>query len=485
MAWIAVAAVIWATYAALLGFVGGKAFEDDHTKAFLLAFAAAFSLTVHDRGRPPHAGQAGVEARRQGGVRLARALIAAAASRSVARTMLAVIPVRDGELPAGALETIAECGGRVVLVGDRLDAVDLIGATDVRTVELGTYAPGSWAASLGALVDDEPIVVLPASPDGRDLAPRIAYVLDRPLVAGAVSIAPDRITVPRRGGLELHVLAVARRSWRRSSRASAGSSRPRRRRRTQTIELERRDAPDPTVVAVHPPDVTTIDLTEADRIAAGGAGLDSADRFEQLARVAAALGGAMGATRVVTDRGVGRPRASDRDDGSRRQPRALPGVRHQRGGAAHERPRRSAPRDQRQHRPALPDDADVGSRRRERRQRRARRARDGCSGRSPMADFDVVVVGAGPAGACAATVLARQGAVGAPRSNAARSPAARTCTAASSIPACSISCTPSGGTTCRTSDGSHAARRCCSTDSQAADPRLPHRRRGDGRRTTA
>ena len=46
MAWIAVAAVIWASYAALLGFVGGKAFEDDHTKAFLLAFAAAISLTV-------------------------------------------------------------------------------------------------------------------------------------------------------------------------------------------------------------------------------------------------------------------------------------------------------------------------------------------------------------------------------------------------------------------------------------------------------
>jgi membrane protein DedA with SNARE-associated domain len=45
-AWVAVAAVIWATYAALLGYVGGKAFEDDHTKAFLLAFAAAFTLTV-------------------------------------------------------------------------------------------------------------------------------------------------------------------------------------------------------------------------------------------------------------------------------------------------------------------------------------------------------------------------------------------------------------------------------------------------------
>jgi membrane protein DedA with SNARE-associated domain len=45
-AWVGVAAVIWATYAALLGYLGGKAFEDDHTKAFLLAFAASFTLTV-------------------------------------------------------------------------------------------------------------------------------------------------------------------------------------------------------------------------------------------------------------------------------------------------------------------------------------------------------------------------------------------------------------------------------------------------------
>ncbi|MGH9134519.1 MAG: DedA family protein [Ilumatobacteraceae bacterium] len=45
-AWVAVAAVIWATYASLLGYLGGKTFEDDHTKAFLLAFAAAISITV-------------------------------------------------------------------------------------------------------------------------------------------------------------------------------------------------------------------------------------------------------------------------------------------------------------------------------------------------------------------------------------------------------------------------------------------------------
>jgi membrane-associated protein len=44
--WIAVAAVIWATYASLLGFIGGKAFEDNHTAAFLVAFAGALSMTI-------------------------------------------------------------------------------------------------------------------------------------------------------------------------------------------------------------------------------------------------------------------------------------------------------------------------------------------------------------------------------------------------------------------------------------------------------
>jgi membrane-associated protein len=44
--WIAVAVVIWATYAALLGRIGGKAYEDDHTKAFLVAFGLALSMTV-------------------------------------------------------------------------------------------------------------------------------------------------------------------------------------------------------------------------------------------------------------------------------------------------------------------------------------------------------------------------------------------------------------------------------------------------------
>ena len=44
--WAAVAAVIWGNYAALLGFIGGKSFEDNHTLAFIIAFVSAFSITL-------------------------------------------------------------------------------------------------------------------------------------------------------------------------------------------------------------------------------------------------------------------------------------------------------------------------------------------------------------------------------------------------------------------------------------------------------
>ncbi|MDW3214078.1 MAG: DedA family protein [Ilumatobacteraceae bacterium] len=45
MGWVALAVVIWATYAGLLGYLGGQAFEDNHTMAFLVAFGAALAMT--------------------------------------------------------------------------------------------------------------------------------------------------------------------------------------------------------------------------------------------------------------------------------------------------------------------------------------------------------------------------------------------------------------------------------------------------------
>jgi membrane-associated protein len=44
--WVALATVIWATYAALLGRIGGEAFENNHTKAFFLAFGLAIASNI-------------------------------------------------------------------------------------------------------------------------------------------------------------------------------------------------------------------------------------------------------------------------------------------------------------------------------------------------------------------------------------------------------------------------------------------------------
>lgn len=43
--WIIIATTIWASYAALLGYFFGQAFEDDHAIAFWLAFGTALAIT--------------------------------------------------------------------------------------------------------------------------------------------------------------------------------------------------------------------------------------------------------------------------------------------------------------------------------------------------------------------------------------------------------------------------------------------------------
>ena len=66
----ACAALIWGNYAALLGYVGGREFEQQPWKGLLLAFAAAVGLAAavegvrwyRHRRRPPAAGTAGFDA---------------------------------------------------------------------------------------------------------------------------------------------------------------------------------------------------------------------------------------------------------------------------------------------------------------------------------------------------------------------------------------------------------------------------------------
>ncbi len=219
--------------------------------------------------------------------------------------MVAVVPVRDGSLPVGALETIAECGGVALLAGSGPDAGTIAGVGhDVRCAELGPFQPGRWAAALAPFVSDTEVVVLPGSPDGRDLAPRLARELRRPLLAGAVAVTATRVSVARSGGLSLHEFAIDEPVVVTLQPGVRGvvpdDTRPN---ETLLEMIPGSNDGEPELDQLLPPDVTTMDLSEADRIIAGGAGLDCAERFEQLTNVATEIGAAMGATRVITDRG--------------------------------------------------------------------------------------------------------------------------------------------------------------------------------------
>lgn len=220
---------------------------------------------------------------------------------------IAVVPVRDAVLPAGADETVAEAGGVVLLAGSGTSeaAASLaVDAVSVVTAEIGNPAFGGWAAALAPVLAAYHAVLLPASPDGRDLAPRLAAAMDRPLLAGATEYRDGEVRLARRGGLVMEqVLADG---------PVVVTLQP----GMRGIEPRQRDLPAPepvtarvaaghdaTVLDVLPPDPGTMDLAESRRIMAGGAGLRGPADFRLLSQVASAIGASMGATRVVADMG--------------------------------------------------------------------------------------------------------------------------------------------------------------------------------------
>jgi electron transfer flavoprotein alpha subunit len=218
--------------------------------------------------------------------------------------MLAVVFAREGVAPAGAAEVVAECAGRVLVCGTGTrQALEGLGARHGTVVETGNFAPGSLAGQLAPLIDDD-IVVVPASPDGRDLAPRLARRLGRTLLAGAIEVRPDRVQLVRHGGRSLEIvhpvapfvatLTVGVRTV--PTEATA---------RCEVTEAvaDEGSATDVAVVEVLGAEASTVDLAEADRIVCGGAGLDHVERFDELGVVAQALGASVGGTRVITDRG--------------------------------------------------------------------------------------------------------------------------------------------------------------------------------------
>jgi electron transfer flavoprotein alpha subunit len=226
---------------------------------------------------------------------------------------LAVIVVREAELPAGADEAVAEAAGHALLVGSgtREAAPSLVAARQVWLAERSSVAPGSLAVALAPVLSAVHAVLLPASPDGRDLAPRLAFALDRPLLAGAVRCSDGAVELTRLDD-RLSVRVAADGPVVVTLRPGViGSPPPAVLESVTELPLPAPFLPagtDAEAEMVLAPEPATADLAEAKRIVAGGAGVVATDAdggqvMALLADVAAALGASAGATRVVTDAG--------------------------------------------------------------------------------------------------------------------------------------------------------------------------------------
>ncbi len=222
---------------------------------------------------------------------------------------LAVVVVRGGVLPVGAGEAVAEAGGRVLLLGSgTVTAAQELGAPRAWAADTVGAAPAGLSKALVPVLENVQLLILPASPDGRDLAPRLAAALDRPLLACATraEVAEDGVVAVLarlEGRLEVEVstagpaVVTLLPGCRHPLPASNGE--------VLEVVLDVPAGVDAERLAVLEPDPETMDLADARRVVGIGAGLGIKDNdaLDLLRAVATRLGATTGATRVVTDAG--------------------------------------------------------------------------------------------------------------------------------------------------------------------------------------
>jgi electron transfer flavoprotein alpha subunit len=231
-------------------------------------------------------------------------------------------PARSAlELAAGAAELASQSGGAAVALAYGEGAADgaaaLGAAGAARAAVLGsdpapavTFATAAAAAVRAA----EPLALLaPATPNGRDLASALVGLLDLPAFGPvrAVSVQDGTlrteqatlqgtvITVsePADGAPQPAVVLVLANTF---TPREGGSG---------TAEVSQAPGADggafgkARIAESHPADAAVVNLEEASVIVAGGRGVGSEEGFKPLHELAAALGGAVGASRAAADAG--------------------------------------------------------------------------------------------------------------------------------------------------------------------------------------
>ena len=237
--------------------------------------------------------------------------------------VLAVLEQRDGALRKVSHEVLAAArrladasGGSVhalVFAGGDVSGLDQLGRFGADVVKVAmheAFALGSpdGAATVAAAQSGYGAVVLAATAQGRDLAPRIAARLGAPLATDVTDLAADgdkvTITRPVYAGRALQKAtlagAVAVVSVRPNTFAPVESGKAGTREDVAVPAF----TPRVTVKAIKKPEAARLDVSEATVVVSGGRGLKEPKHFALLEELASAFGNAaVGASRAVVDAG--------------------------------------------------------------------------------------------------------------------------------------------------------------------------------------
>jgi electron transfer flavoprotein alpha subunit len=204
--------------------------------------------------------------------------------------------------------TIAILGHTVDSIADQAAALD--GVAVVLKLDSSANAQAlaaSYAPQIAALATAYTHVFAPSTTFGKDLLPRVAALLDAPMISDVMAVeAPRRFRRPIYAGNAIVTVEVAEGSpvvatVRTASFAAAGSGDS-----PARIESRSLDLPAPThtrLVSVSTARGDRPDLQTARRVVSGGRALGSAEKFQLIYQLADALGAAVGASRAAVDAG--------------------------------------------------------------------------------------------------------------------------------------------------------------------------------------
>jgi electron transfer flavoprotein alpha subunit len=229
------------------------------------------------------------------------------------------VEVADGRPTRAALELLAKGrelsgklgGDNVALVfgPDVSQELARAGADRVVLVDLDEYHPERWTAALRRVVEQRRphVLLVPATANGRDLAPRVAGELELGMTGDCVGLNIDRAgrliqTKPAYGGNIVSVIMGATTPQLATVRTRMFDLLEPRDATAAVERFELGDLPDPAGRVVDRVDAPARDLDEADVVVCLGSELPPEDipRARELAEQA---GAAVGATRTVCERG--------------------------------------------------------------------------------------------------------------------------------------------------------------------------------------